>query len=64
MVTQNPMEKDAMISMAVKRCLDLADIYYRSGEKGMVYLPLRAHLAIAVAGRVYRQIGVAVKGQS
>jgi phytoene synthase len=54
-------KRRAVISMAVKRCLDLADIYYRSGEKGMVYLPFRAHLAIAVAGRVYRQIGVQLR---
>ena len=54
-------KRRAVISMAVKRCLDLADIYYRCGEKGMVYLPFRAHLAIAVAGRVYRQIGVQLR---
>jgi phytoene synthase len=46
------------IASAVKKCLDLAEIYYQSGEKGMAFLPLRGHLAIGVAARVYRQIGV------
>ncbi|MBL6782593.1 MAG: squalene/phytoene synthase family protein [Alphaproteobacteria bacterium] len=54
-------EHRGIIGGAVKRCLDLADQYYLSGEKGMVYLPIRAHLAIAVAGRVYRQIGVQLR---
>lgn len=46
------------ITAAIKRLLDLADQYYESGNNGLRYLPIRAHLAIGVAGRVYRQIGV------
>ena len=42
---------------AVRRCLVLAETYYASGQVGLGYLPLRAHLAILVASRVYRQIG-------
>ena len=49
------------ISSAVKRCLDLAEVYYQSGEKGMAFLPLRGHLAIGVAARIYRQIGIQLK---
>ena len=30
------------------------------GAAGLSYLPLRAHIAIAVAARVYRQIGVQI----
>ena len=48
----------AQITAAIKRLLDLADQYYQSGNHGLKYLPIRAHLAIGVAGRVYRQIGV------
>lgn len=59
--TQSDIENRIIISRAVKRCLDLADKYYHSGEMGMPYLPIRAHLAIAVAGRVYRQIGVQLR---
>ena len=53
-----------MISLAVARLLRLAEVYYASGTAGLVYLPLRAHLAISVAARVYRQIGIqlAAKG--
>lgn len=34
-----------------------AEAYYNSGWQGLAYLPLRPRLAIAVAGRVYREIG-------
>ena len=53
-----------LISGAVARLLRLAEIYYVSGMQGLVYLPLRAHLAIAVAAQVYRKIGlqIAAKG--
>jgi phytoene synthase len=46
------------IKAAVVRLLELADRFYQSGARGYPYLPWRAHLGIAVAARVYRQIGV------
>jgi phytoene synthase len=46
------------VTIAVKRLLALAETFYASGRRGYGYLPIRAHLAIAVAARVYRQIGV------
>ena len=48
------------VSAAVGQLLLLADDYYKSGANGLSYLPLRAHIAIAVAARVYRQIGVQI----
>ena len=48
------------VSAAVGQLLSLADDYYQSGAGGLSYLPLRAHIAIAVAARVYRQIGVQI----
>ena len=48
------------ISAAARQLLLLADDYYQSGTAGLSYLPLRAHIAIAVAARVYRQIGVQI----
>ena len=48
------------ISAAASQLLSLADEYYQSGTAGLSYLPLRAHIAIAVAARVYRQIGVQI----
>ena len=53
----------AKVSLAVERLLQKAEIYYASGSAGLAYLPLRAHLAIAVAARVYRQIGVQVQAK-
>ena len=52
-------ERDT-ITTAVMHLLKLAETYYQSGIKGLVYLPARAHLAIAVAAQVYRQIGVQI----
>ena len=43
---------------AVARLLLLADRFYASGAEGYRYLPWRAHMSIAVAAKVYRQIGV------
>ena len=46
------------VALAIERLLILADRYYQSGRHGYHYLPWRAHISIAVAARVYRQIGV------
>ena len=48
------------VSAAQRQLLSMADDYYQSGAAGLTYLPLRAHIAIAVAARVYRQIGVQI----
>ena len=48
------------VSDAVSQLLVMADDYYRSGSVGLAYLPVRAHIAIAVAARVYRQIGLQI----
>ena len=48
----------AIIRQAILRLLMLAERYYKSGEAGLGYLPFRARLSIAVAGRVYRKIGI------
>lgn len=50
------------VRVAVGRLLDLADSFYASGARGYRYLPARAHLAICVAARVYRQIGIQLRG--
>lgn len=42
---------------AIKRLVAHAEAYYASGWQGLAYLPARPRLAIAVAGRVYRDIG-------
>ena len=52
------------VTNAVSSLLTLADDYYKSGIAGLSYLPLRAHLSIAVAALVYRQIGVQLARQN
>lgn len=52
------------VTNAVSSLLTLADDYYKSGIAGLSYLPLRAHLSIAVAALVYRQIGVQLAQQN
>lgn len=49
--------------MLTGRLLDAADERYRHGVAGLTYLPFRAALAVAIAGRVYRRIGVKVRAR-
>jgi len=49
------------VTESVGRLLDLAEAFYASGASGYPFLPWRAHLSIAVAARVYRQIGVQLR---
>ena len=41
--------------------LDVADWYYVSADEGLRYIPSRSRLAILVASRVYRGIGVKLR---
>lgn len=50
-------DPDAVASV-VRDLLALADHYYASADAGMVFIPTRPRLAIYVAARVYRAIGV------
>jgi phytoene synthase len=51
---------DEELSPAVRRCLQLAGRYYRSGEAGLRYLSPWCRLAVGTASRVYRAIGAEV----
>lgn len=51
----------ALLRCCVAGLLEQADAYYRSGEQGLPYLPLRARGAILVAARLYRAIGVRLR---
>lgn len=46
-----------ILQQASKNLLQLADTYYQSAYRGLAYLPLRAHIAIAIAGHCYQAIG-------
>jgi phytoene synthase len=48
----------AKLAVGVLDLLRLAEDYYRSGEEGLSYLPLRARGAILIASRVYHGIGI------
>jgi phytoene synthase len=45
------------VAQAIARLLDLAEQYYASALLGIRLLPFRSRLSIAIALRVYRQIG-------
>ncbi len=51
-------EHIALVRSAVQRLLGIAELYYDSGMAGLTYLPSRAHLAILIAGKAYRKIGL------
>ena len=46
-----------LLRRSLVKLLNRADLFYRSGELGLSYLPFRARCGILVAGRVYRAIG-------
>ena len=61
-LAKTPFATDAaIVNTAVEKMLNLADNYYSSGMDGLGYLPIRAHISIAIAAYVYRQIGVQLR---
>ena len=58
----NPNSEPAkVITKAVERLLTMAERFYDSGAKGFKQLNWRAHMSIAIAAKVYRQIGIQIK---
>ena len=51
-------QPDAVLLAANKRLLGMADQYYRSGLKGLRYLPRGSRFAIFLAAKLYRAIGI------
>ena len=49
------------VAQAITRLLSLSEQYYASAQLGIRLLPFRSRLAIAIALRVYRQIGRVLK---
>ncbi len=57
-----PNDQDhTIVRQTVSRLLDLADVYYTSGERGLAYLPPGARRGMLVAARVYRAIGTRLR---
>lgn len=50
-----------VLAPVVEDLLDIAERYYESANRGMTYIPAAARLAILVASRVYRAIGVRLR---
>src|SRR5262249_48112165 len=50
-----------LVTQVVSRLVKSAEGYYREGNEGIKYLPLRAALAVAMASRIYSRIGKLVK---
>ena len=46
---------------AIKKILLISDLYYRSGNKGLVFLNFKFRIAIGIASNIYREIGVKLK---
>lgn len=49
------------LACVVEDILDMAESYYRSADRGMAFIPWRSRLAIVVASRVYRAIGLRLR---
>ena len=60
----NDLKKIRIISKGIKKLLILSEQYYRSGERGFVFLPLNTRIAISVASGVYREIGVQLENEN
>lgn len=58
-----PGQARAPMRRAVRRLLADADVYYRSGDRGMRALPWRAALAVRTARLVYADIGTRIHRQ-
>ena len=52
------------ISKGIQKLLSLAEAYYYSGSQGFIFLPMKTRLAISIASKVYRQIGVQLKSKN
>ena len=47
----------ASIEITTQRLLELAESYYQSGFSGLRYIPKHSRLGVAVAAKLYREIG-------
>ena len=60
----NNLKKIRIISKGIKKLLILSEQYYRSGERGFVFLHLNTRVAISVASGIYREIGVQLENEN
>jgi phytoene synthase len=61
MLVDKPLSLESDASMACKKLLDIADLYYDSSKTGYAYLPLRSRVCILIASTIYRAIGQKIR---
>ena len=52
------------IKQTLKKLLEISDQYYISGKQGLIFLPSKVRISIAVAANIYREIGLIIKSKS
>ena len=52
------------MSSILRKLIDLSEIYYQNGFSGMKYIPIKTRLAIFFAAKIYRAIGMKIKGNN
>lgn len=62
-ITSGDAEARCRAWKGVQELLLMAEGFYGTGWRGLRFLPMRARLSIAVAARVYREIGVKILGE-
>ena len=53
-----------LIKNSLSSLLTISEDYYKSGKKGLYYLPFKIRISIALAANIYREIGVIIKDNS
>ena len=57
-IAMKDVEDFEVVSRAIERIVSLADQYYQSALIGIHYIPIKSRIAIAIALRLYREIGI------
>ena len=57
-IAMKDVEDFEIVSRAIERIVSLADQYYQSALIGIHYIPIKSRIAIAIALRLYREIGI------
>ena len=57
-------EIQTQMSAILRKLIDLSEIYYQNGFSGMKYIPIKTRLAIFFAAKIYRAIGMKIKGNN
>ncbi len=57
-------EIQTQMSAILRKLIELSEIYYQNGFSGMKYIPIKTRLAIFFAAKIYRAIGMKIKGNN